>query len=158
MTVRDLPAMPPPPDLSGTPWRAIWLSERREIWCLVDAEDFDWLSGWNWNISWGSRTPWQVYAKRNTGVDRATVRMHREIMLHGEPLTDAAAFVVDHINGQTLDNRRRRNGNLRWATPAENRANTRRRLTGLIKPLPEIVAELLKTLPAVAPELEEVPF
>lgn len=113
-------------DLTGTPWQSIILSEKHQVWCLVDAIDYGWLTEKNWNISWGSRTRWQLYAKRNIGVARATVRMHREIMMRAEPLPaiEADALFVDHINGQTLDNRR---ANLRWATRAENAANTRRR-------------------------------
>jgi hypothetical protein len=68
-----------------TPWRRITLSARDNVWTLVDAADFDWLSCFTWNVSWGSRTPWQFYAKRNVGRDRATLRMHREIMIHCRP-------------------------------------------------------------------------
>jgi hypothetical protein len=147
--------MDPPPDISETPWRAIWLSEKFQIWTLVDLVDFERLSQWTWNISWGSRTPWQVYAKRNVGPGRATVRMHREIMLGAEAHPAADQLFVDHINGQTLDNRR---ANLRWATRRENHANTRR-VVGLIKPLPEILTQLLAGLPAREQRvLEEVPF
>lgn len=153
-------------DLSNTPWRRIWLSERDGIWCLVDAIDYEWLTApvlaggraMTWNVSWGSRTPWQKYAKRNTGADRATVRMHREIMLRADPDGYGHKLVVDHINGQTLDNRR---ANLRWATAAQNRMNMRER--DQIPSLDSIVARLLADLPAAAPGarseiLEDIPF
>jgi hypothetical protein len=92
------------------------------IWTLVDAEDYAWLSEHIWNVSYGSRTPWQKYAKRNEGPDRATLRMHREILIEADPRSERfiASHHGDHINGQTLDNRR---ANLRWATQKQNAAN-----------------------------------
>ena len=140
-------------DIAHTPWRRIILSDRDDVWCLVDAADYGWLVENNWNISWGSRTRWQLYAKRNVGVSRATVRMHREIMLRAEPRDDAAALHVDHINGCTLDNRRE---NLRWATPAENRANTRR--DGQRLSVEFVLYRLLQAFRSQERAGQEVPF
>jgi hypothetical protein len=139
-------------DLSATPWRRIMLSARGD-WCLVDAIDFEWLSQWTWNVSWGSRTPWQFYAKRNVGRDRATLRMHREIMIFADPREEKfmAAHPVDHGNGQTLDNRR---ANLAWVTQAQNQANKRPRAT--IPSLDAIVLQLLAEHGYAQPQ--EVPF
>ncbi len=141
-------------DLSWTPWRRIMLSARENIWTLVDAEDYAWLSENIWNVSWGSRTPWQKYAKRNVGPDRATLRMHREIMIRAEPRPDdfIAVHPVDHDNGQTLDNRR---ANLGWVSKAANIANRHPRHA--IPSLDSIVLELLATL-GPRPEIAEVPF
>jgi hypothetical protein len=141
-------------DLSWSPWRRIMLSARENIWTLVDAEDYAWLSGKIWNVSWGSRTPWQKYAKRNVGPDRATLRMHREIMIGLDPRSEPfmASHPVDHGNGQTLDNRR---ANLAWVSRAENLANRHPR--GSIPTLESIVSDLLAGL-GWRPEMEEVPF
>lgn len=141
-------------DLSRTPWRLIPLSERAGVYCLVDADDYGWLTEVTWNISWGSRTPWQFYAKRNVGSGRATVRMHREILIRHDPRSDRfmAKRHVDHANGQTLDNRI---CNLRWLTPGENAANRRPR--GGVPSLESIVAELLTTH-AASVDAGEVPF
>lgn len=127
-------------DLTYTGVRVIMLSERLDIFCLVDAVDYDWLTENNWNVSWGSRTPWQHYAKRNVGRERATVRMHREIMKRADPRSERfmARRHVDHRNGQTLDNRR---SNLRWVTNAENCANKRPR--GSIPSIEQLLEELL---------------
>lgn len=141
-------------DLSWTPWRRIMLSARENIWALVDAEDFPWLSENVWNVSWGSRTPWQKYAKRNVGPDRATLRMHREIMIKADPRRDTfmSSHPVDHGNGQTLDNRR---ANLAWVSKAQNLANRHPRAS--IPSLDSIVLQLLAEL-GPRPELTEVPF
>jgi hypothetical protein len=138
-------------DLSSTPWRRIMLSARENIWTLVDADDYAWLSENIWNVSWGSRTPWQKYAKRNEGPDRATIRMHREILIKADPRSQRfiASHHGDHINGQTLDNRR---ANLRWATQKQNAAN--RFARDAILALDQIVLDLL----GPRPELVEVPF
>lgn len=140
-------------DLSPTPWRRITLSARDNVWCLVDAIDFEWLSRFTWNVSWGSRTPWQYYAKRNVGRDRATLRMHREIMIHADPRDEnyIAGHPVDHSNGQTLDNRR---DNLAWVTRAQNQANKRPRAK--IPSLDAIVLQLM-TEHGFSPA-SEVPF
>ena len=141
-------------DLSSTPWRRIMLSARENIWTLVDAEDHAWLSENIWNVSWGSRTPWQKYGKRNVGSDRATLRLHREIMIRRDPRSNRfmSTHFVDHINGQTLDNRR---ANLRWATKRQNAGNRTPRHA--IPSLDSIVLELLASL-GPRPQTAEIPF
>lgn len=76
---------------------------------LVDEEDFTELSKYKWygRLHKGK----YLYAAR----DLATIRMHRVI-------TDAPkGMVVDHINHDTLDNRKT---NLRVCTNAENSRNS----------------------------------
>jgi hypothetical protein len=138
-------------DLSITPWRRIILSERHDIWTLVDAVDYEWLIKKNWNWGWHVNTPWKYYAKRNVGVERSTVYMAREIqqVVETRKLVFMATHFVDHINGQSLDNRRI---NLRWATPKENCIN--RRLRSTIPSVENILRDLIASLPM----LESIPF
>lgn len=150
-------------DLSSTPWRRIWLSPRQNVWTLVDAVDFDWLSEHVWNV-WHAgrdrRDDHMLYAKRNEGRDRATVRMHREILIRAEPPppTIAEQFLRTHVghhrNSQTLDNRR---ANLEWVTRLQNNQPAARRARGHAASLEQVVRELVAGLPAL-PQLEEVPF
>jgi len=111
------------PDLTGTPWRYIILRERDDTRCLVDAVDYEWLAEFNWNVWWsGRRGSWQLYAKRNVGANRATMRMHREILrrIDPRPEKELAGLMGDHANRQTLDNRR---ANLRWLSVHDNNKN-----------------------------------
>ena len=144
-------------DLSWTPWRRIMLSPRENIWTLVDADDFAWLSEHVWNV-WHAgndrRDSWMQYAKRNEGPGRATVRMHREILIKADPRDETfmRKHIVDHGNGQTLDNRK---ANLAWGSHQTNNRNRRPR--GQAPSLDAIVLELLTTL-GPRSELQEVPF
>jgi hypothetical protein len=124
--------------------RRLDLSIPREVWCLVDADDYAWAIQWGWNVGWHSHTPWKFYGKRNVGRERSTVYLHREIMLRAEPLPPGLEWMVaDHINGQSLDNRR---ANLRWLTPAQNKAHRTPR--DLIPSLESIMAGLRASAPA----------
>lgn len=79
---------------------------------LVDNDDYDWLSEWTWAAYLNSGKWYACQSKKN--YSRVTVPMHRVIM-------DAPkGMVVDHINGDGLDNRR---ANLRICTTAENMRN-----------------------------------
>jgi hypothetical protein len=71
---------------------------------LVDDEDYDYLMQWKWNFNA------QGYAVRG-------VRMHRIINSTPENM------IVDHINGDKLDNRKE---NLRNCTNAQNACNKRK--------------------------------
>lgn len=90
---------------------------------LIDDSDAHLILGWSWTAKPATRMDGKFYACRTIrkGMRSTTIYMHREIM--DPPL----GFVVDHINGNTLDNRR--SINLRIATPSENNANNRFRLT-----------------------------
>lgn len=82
---------------------------------LVDDEDYERLSVYNWHVVNG-------YAKRK--VDDRDLAMSRDIL--GVPNGTGHAVVVDHINGDKLDNRRQ---NLRICTQGENVVNSRKRRT-----------------------------
>ena len=88
---------------------------------VVDAEDYEWLSQWKWRAN--VRGPEYVYAvrtHRETGPDgreiKRDVYMHRELLglEHGNRL------MGDHIDGDTLDNRRT---NIRRVTRTQNAMN-----------------------------------
>lgn len=88
---------------------------------IVDDEDYEYLNQWSW-----------LYDNRHTGYARRTVTeyinkttiknhpivMHREITKVKDP-----KIWIDHINGDTLDNRK---SNLRACTPSQNSANRRK--------------------------------
>jgi hypothetical protein len=78
----------------------------------VDDEDYERISRFRWS-SGCSGKHW--YAIRAEGwPNRKTIYLHRQI------LNAPAGTEVDHINGDTLDNRRE---NLRLATRAQNNQN-----------------------------------
>lgn len=89
------------------------ISLTRGLFTLVDDRDFEHLS----SVRWHARVApvGAVYVSRST-TDRAYVYMHREIM----GLTPKDRVHVDHVNDDTLDNRR---CNLRVASHSDNVAN-----------------------------------
>lgn len=78
---------------------------------LIDAEDFEKVKRYSWCIS---KTG---YAVANNG--KRVMKMHRYILNLDEP-----NIIVDHIDGNKLDNRK---SNLRICKPFENARNVRMR-------------------------------
>jgi len=113
---RPRPFRVEPPEPPSDSIRYIPLT--RGLHAIVDAEDHEWLSRDKWHASpaTGHST---VYAKRST--QQGSVFMHRTIMKPSKEM------VVDHINGNGLDNRR---CNLRICTPQENAMNRRKHIDG----------------------------
>ena len=90
----------------------------QDQWALVDDEDYEMLTEHKW---YANRDKDKFYVMRNSPTDsngkQKTIFMHREI-------TNAPkGKVVDHINGNPLDNRRE---NLRVCTNQENTMNRRK--------------------------------
>lgn len=117
----------------------IWLCTRREVWALIDAEDYAWAAATSWNL--GGHSAWKYYAKRNVGAARLTVYLHREVLLRASPVDAeyAAKHHAHHLNGQSLDCRR---ANLGWRTASVNAAIRNSRLA--CPPLQSIVAKLAR--------------
>ena len=91
---------------------------------LVDASDFEWLSQWEWQVTFSKDTfrktikyyasRWETVKFKTRPSKRRKVYMHRFIM--GEPYRK----VIDHLNGNGLDNQRH---NLKKATYYQNAQN-----------------------------------
>jgi hypothetical protein len=82
---------------------------------MIDTADYEWLMESQWHFNNG-------YAVRSARHDSPVLKMHRAIM-------DAPQGIgVDHINGNTLDNRRL---NLRFANQSQNCANERKMRGGI---------------------------
>ena len=90
-------------------------------YAIIDIEDYDLVSQYKWYSGY-EKSSQSFYAKANMKVGEKIIieRLHRLI------LSAKKGEIVDHINGNTLDNRR---CNLRFASAAENIRNSRRRCT-----------------------------
>jgi hypothetical protein len=110
---RAKPCRLDPPEPPNEKIRYIPLT--RGLHAIVDAEDYKWLSQYKWYAGRPNRAG-RVDARRNTK-GGGIMLMHRQIMQAPK------GMVVDHINGNSLDNRR---CNLRICTQMENTQNSRR--------------------------------
>ena len=84
---------------------------------IVDDEDFEALSRYKWTAWWNpSSKSYYAYRMPTVNGRRVRVTMHRQLLglSHGDRLQG------DHINRNTLDNRKR---NLRIATASQNGMN-----------------------------------
>ena len=87
------------------------------LFAICDWCDFNSVKSFKWNsTSLDSRVQWAwAHDVENSGEKRKKVAMHNVIMKPSE------GFIVDHINGNGLDNRR---SNLRIATRQQNTFNS----------------------------------
>jgi hypothetical protein len=100
----------------GYDFRRIYLGEGE--WTIVEPQDYYWLNSFKWMV-YGNRN--KFYVVRNKIVAPNTTRsvyMHR-LMMNPPP-----GLLVDHRNGDSLDNRR---ANLRLATCSQNVQNSPKR-------------------------------
>lgn len=88
----------------------------RGLVALIDSEDFDLVAPYVWHAHQSSYSQQKFYARASVwvGAQRVKVRMHRLIM------AATADQMIDHANGDTLDNRR---CNLRFCDRTLNNAN-----------------------------------
>lgn len=105
----------PRPDCpAGAALIPLWRAGAVVAWAVVDADLFDELDAFKWR----AYTKKWVYARRDIPLGK---RHHSQVeFMHRRILPVEAPLVVDHINRNTLDNRRE---NLRPATVAQNAFN-----------------------------------
>jgi hypothetical protein len=89
---------------------------------VVDDADYEFLSQWKWAAAYSPYTQtfyaMRTYMPKGRRGKKLSIRMHRQIV------GCVKGMDVDHINGNTLDNRR---GNLRICTRGENSRNQKTR-------------------------------
>lgn len=95
----------------------------RGLYAVVDDLDFDLVNQYKWYaFVHVSKSSTNYYARRDTNKNgvRKSIFLHRYIIGF---IPDG--MMVDHINGNTLDNRR---SNLRLCTSGQNLMNSRKRI------------------------------
>ncbi|UCD51674.1 MAG: HNH endonuclease [Phycisphaerales bacterium] len=100
-----------PPEPANDDIRYIALT--KSGFAIVDAADFEWLNQYKWQATCNGTKFYATTKNRRAG----NIWMHRLIM------NAPKGMVVDHINGNGLDNRR---CNLRICTRQQNAYNSRR--------------------------------
>ncbi len=95
----------------------LWLDDREGHHTVVDYEDYLWAIKYKWGKKPNSRGK-KLYAYR---VSRnRSIYLHVEIMLRMCCPPTEEHTMVDHIDGDSLNNKR---NNLRWATAKDNARN-----------------------------------
>jgi hypothetical protein len=99
------------------------LSLSKGYFSLIDDDDYMRLSQYKWTAMVTGQHIKRIYAYRRTGWRKDARRYQKSIWLHREIMDAPKGMDVDHINHDTLDNRKQ---NLRLATRSQNLANNRR--------------------------------
>ena len=100
----------------GCTYRKIYLDEG--LWTIVDSGDYYRFARFKWCIS-GNKN--KYYAARGQIIGPDNIKL---VCLHRLIINAPKGLLVDHINGNSLDNRR---VNLRTATRSQNCCNVRKR-------------------------------
>lgn len=90
---------------------------------IVDDDDYERLSQYKWTAVVTGQRLKRVYAYRRTDWDQTHRRWKKAVYMHREIMKVAARLQIDHVNHDSLDNRK---ANLRLATASENAAHNRR--------------------------------
>ncbi len=98
----------------GYAFRRIALTQGR--FAIVDPADYDDLSLHKWRLC-KTKGKHVLYAERTT---RRSDGTYSRILMHRQLIAPPSGYVIDHVNGCGLDNRR---ANLRLATVAQNAWN-----------------------------------
>lgn len=94
---------------------------------IVDAEDYEWLSQYSWHVSFGSTgLPYACTSIKENGEFKVK-RMHRLIMDAPDDKD------VDHIHGDTLDNRRSELRICKHKQNCSNRRQSTKKLSSVYK-------------------------
>lgn len=115
---------------SPLPYRPIYLDDTGELFAIVDEIDYAWAVQWKWRVKFSkdrsNGRPLKAYATRSgriggRGGRNVSLFLHKQILQRtGEMPPTSAHIIGDHKDGNSLNCRR---GNLRWATPQQNREN-----------------------------------
>lgn len=89
----------------------------KNLTAIVDDDDYEWLMRYKWTAN--EKSPGRYYAIRFGKASEGDLA-RRNLPMHRQILNAKSGQVVDHINGNTLDNRR---NNLRLATTSQNNMN-----------------------------------
>jgi hypothetical protein len=109
----------------GYPFRKIPLTQGK--FAIVDPADYPRLAKFKWRLC---RTKGKnvLYAERSIRLPESSRKRgsgrYSRILMHRQLIHVPDGFVIDHINGNGLDNRR---ANLRLATVAQNAWNSKKR-------------------------------
>ena len=102
----------------GYAFRRIPLTQGR--FAIVDPQDYQRLSKYKWRLC-RTRGKNVLYAERSI---RLPGGKYSRLLMHRQLIATPDGYVIDHINGCGLDNRR---ANLRLATVAQNAWNSKKR-------------------------------
>lgn len=87
------------------------------FYAIVDNEEFERLSQWKWRVQRSGQKIYVVRTMYSPGGKKKTQTLHREVL---NMRRNIPGMVVDHADGNTLDNRRQ---NLRLCTYSQNAIN-----------------------------------
>lgn len=121
-------AIPPCPQQIGDKVKEIKTTTKRYGYPLVfvDDDDYNYLNQWKWHVISGSGGV--LYAYRQVRVKGT--KKFRKLKMHRIIMDNPKGLVVDHINHNTLDNRK---ANLRVCSNSQNIMNSIKRKKGLSK-------------------------
>lgn len=93
----------------------------------IDLKDLDWVKGFKWHLIRGGKYV-GAYIKEND--DMYQFANKKELVLHRGVIRAKEGQIVDHINNDKFDNRRK---NLRIVKPKQNALNRRKEKAKIIE-------------------------